>query len=60
LAQLAQAIRERCGRWLQYSQRAGILTCAADQVLASAAELGKQAAILRGDVDGFLARIRAA
>ena len=33
---------------------------AADQVLASADELGKQAEILRGDVDGFLAKIRAA
>jgi methyl-accepting chemotaxis protein len=33
---------------------------AADQVLASADELGKQADILRRDVDGFLAKIRAA
>jgi methyl-accepting chemotaxis protein len=33
---------------------------AADQVLASADELGKQAEILRSDVDGFLAKIRAA
>jgi methyl-accepting chemotaxis protein len=42
------------------NQAASEAGSAANQVLASAAKLGQQAETLRGDVDGFLARIRAA
>jgi methyl-accepting chemotaxis protein len=42
------------------NQAAGETGAAASQVLASAEELGRQAETLRADVDGFLAKIRAA
>jgi methyl-accepting chemotaxis protein len=42
------------------NQAAGETGEASSQVLASAQELGRQAATLRADVDGFLAKIRAA
>jgi methyl-accepting chemotaxis protein len=42
------------------NQAAAETGSAANQVLASADELGRQAEILRGDVDSFLAKIRAA
>ena len=42
------------------NQAAGETGAAANQVLTSAEELGKQAETLRKDVDSFLANIRAA
>jgi methyl-accepting chemotaxis protein len=42
------------------NQAAGETGAAASQVLSSAEELGRQAETLRADVDGFLAKIRAA